>query len=67
MNARDARFWAKGQRDVLLEIERNGLWRCPECHHPMPCEARDYNICPVCNKEFGHDAPEHKVTKRLWP
>lgn len=66
MTIDEVKFWSKGCRDILLEIEKNGLFRCPECKHFMVDEAKDYNICPVCGVEFGYDSEHRETTEVIW-
>jgi rubrerythrin len=66
MTGKEVKFWAKGLADAFLEIEINGLWRCPECKHLMGTPPNDYHICPHCNVEFGYDAKSQEGEK-LWP
>lgn len=58
MTLEEVRFWSKGCRDMMLAIEKNGIWVCPECKHLMSYPPCDYNICPVCRVEFGYGAKE---------
>lgn len=62
-----SRQYSKGLRDAMLAVELHGIFRCPVCYHLMPYPPNGYNICPVCDKEFGSDAKPVKNPKRLWP
>jgi rubrerythrin len=66
MTAEEVEFWAKGCSDALEEVEKNGLWICPECKHLMGDPPKDYNICPHCRKEFGYDAPFYPLAEPIW-
>jgi hypothetical protein len=65
MTTEEIKFWRKGCKEAFEAIAENGLWRCPECRGLMPWPPKDYNICPMCDVEFGSEVPEREG-ERLW-
>lgn len=66
MTKKECEIRLEAVRETMLLIEKNGLWRCPECSHFMFSEAKDYHVCPCCGKEFGYDAKELAATECIW-
>lgn len=66
MNSYEIEFWKKGCEDLIGEIEKCGLYICPECNHLMAGAPVDFNICTSCGKEFGYDGKERPDIQPVW-
>lgn len=45
MTLEEIQFWSKSVSDTLNEIEKEGLYRCPECKKLIVGRPCDWNIC----------------------